>query len=272
MQKTIKLKENLAIPVLGFGTWQLTDQECVDGVSHALAVGYRHIDTADAYGNHSQVGEALAQSDVDREDIFLTSKVFRDTLSYDEVHESVKRFLDELQTDYLDLLLIHWPSKTVPMEETLKAMSELQESGTIKALGVSNFTPRHIEEALETGAEIVINQVEAHPYFNQAKLREFCATKNIAVTAYSPLGRGEVLNGETIKSLAEKYDATPAQVILSWVMARDMIAIPKSAKPARIEENFKASELILEEADLTAIDNLPQGERIINPPFGDFDY
>lgn len=270
--KTIKLKEDLEIPVLGFGTWQLTDQDCVEGVSHALKVGYRHIDTADAYGNHAQVGEAIAQSDVEREDIFLTTKVFRDTLSYDEVHESVKRFLDELQTDYIDLLLIHWPSKSVPVEETLKAMNELQESGVVKAIGVSNFTPHHIEDALATGTEIVLNQVEAHPYFNQKELREFCASKNIAVTAYSPLGRGEVLNDELIKSLAEKYGATPAQVILNWVMARDMIAIPKSSNPERIEENFKSNELNLDEADLTAIDNLPQGERIVNPAFGNFDY
>lgn len=270
--KTKKLNNNIEIPVLGFGTWQITGEDCTNAVSHALSVGYRHIDTADAYGNHAEVGKAIANSGVARSDIFLTTKVFRNSLEYKAVHDSAERFLQELQTDYIDLLLVHWPNKEVAMQETMRALLELKEKGSIRAIGVSNFTTRHIDEVLSTDTPICMNQIEVHPYFNQRELRAYCAEKHIAVTAYSPLGRGEVLEDALIAKLAEKYQATPAQIILAWVIARDMIAIPKSTNPDRIEKNFESLDLKMSEEDLQLIDVLPQGDRLVCPGFNEFDH
>jgi diketogulonate reductase-like aldo/keto reductase len=256
--KTIRLNADAAIPVLGFGTWQLTGETCVEAVSCALGVGYRHIDTADAYGNHWEVAQGVKKSGVAREEIFITTKVWRTDLAHDVVLGNCDRFLDELGTEYIDLLLIHWPSREgIPVEATLRAMEELRLAGKVRALGVSNFTPALLEEALAGGVEIVNDQVELRPSYNQRELRDFCKNKNISITAYSSLKGGDDAL-PLIVELAKKYGMTPAQVIINWVIARGLVAIPKSSRPERIKENFEALDFTIEDADLARIDSLPQ--------------
>lgn len=270
--KTITLSENAHIPVLGFGTWQMTGAECRDSVEHALSVGYRHLDTADAYKNHQDVAAGMKASGVAREDIFLTSKLWLGMHDEEGVRNAVSRFLDELQTDYIDLLLVHWPDRNVPFSETLAAMHEAKEAGYVRAIGVSNFTENHLRDALATGYEVTLNQVEVHPGFPQHALREFCKENGIAVTAYSPLGRGDALEMEQIREMAEKYEATPGQIVLNWIVTRGMVTIPKSANKERIEENFQSLNFMMDEDDLELIDQLPETGRIVEPSFADFDY
>lgn len=271
MQKNISLAKDVSIPALGLGTWQLTGQDCVEGVEYALNLGYKAIDTADAYGNHRQVAEGIKRSGKKREEFFLTTKVWNDKHGHDDVVASGERFLKELEVDYIDLLLIHWPMRSVPIEETLGAMNELKERGIIKAIGVSNFNEHHIEDALKSGVDVVNNQVEIRPQWNQKALRDFCASKNISVTAYSSL-RGGDPQVPLIIELAGKYGKTPSQIILNWVVARGMITIPKSTHKERIKENFESQDFEIEESDLLKIDALPQTERTALPPFQDFDY
>lgn len=270
--KHISLKNGKIIPALGFGTWQINGDACIAAVDTALSVGYRHIDTADAYHNHTEVGLGIAKNGIAREDFFLTTKIFPGDLTADSVRKKIDTFLAELNTDYIDLLLIHFPDHTVPLAETLGAMEAAQTAGKVRLLGVSNFTEHHLEDVLETGVEIVVNQVELHPGFPQHDLRSFCKKHNIAVTAYSPLGRGDALEMDLITTLATKYNRTPGQIILNWLLALDLIAIPKSTHPERIKENFAAEDFTMDQADIEAIDALNTGERLINPDFAHFDY
>ncbi|OHA63686.1 MAG: hypothetical protein A2842_01300 [Candidatus Wildermuthbacteria bacterium RIFCSPHIGHO2_01_FULL_48_25] len=270
--KTIQLNATASIPMLGFGTWQLTGEDCVKSVRLALQTGYRHIDTADKYGNHGEVAQGIKQSGVPREDIFITTKIWRTDLAKDVVPASCERFLQKLQIDYIDLLLIHWPNKDIPIGETLEAMNKLKETGKIKAMGVSNFTKHHLEDALKTGIEITNNQIEVHPSFKQEEMKAFCDEKRIAVTAYSPLGRGQDIALPVIQEIARKHSANPAQVILAWLLSRGIIAIPKSDKQEEIESNFKAPELVLSKEDIAAINVVPQGPRLVNPEFAEWDY
>ncbi|MDO8633470.1 MAG: aldo/keto reductase [Candidatus Wildermuthbacteria bacterium] len=270
--KTIQLNNSVSIPVLGFGTWQLTGEDCLKSVQLALETGYRHIDTADKYGNHIEVGKAILQSNISRDEIHLTTKVWRTDLAKDAVSASCDRFLQELQTDYIDLLLIHWPNRDIPITETLEAMNKLKESGKIRAIGVSNFTKHHLEDALKTGIEITNNQIEIHPSFKQEEMKTFCDEKGIAVTAYSPLGRGQDIALPVIQEIAKKHNTNPAQVILAWLLNRGIIAIPKSDKQEEIESNFKAPELVLTKENIEAINATPQGPRLVNPEFAEWDY
>ncbi|MDO8633307.1 MAG: aldo/keto reductase [Candidatus Wildermuthbacteria bacterium] len=270
--KTIQLNNSVSIPVLGFGTWQLTGEDCLKSVQLALKTGYLHIDTADKYGNHREVGKAILQSNISRDEIHLTTKVWRTDLAKDAVSASCDRFLQELQTDYIDLLLIHWPNKTIPITETLEAMNKLKESGKIRAIGVSNFTKHHLEDALKTGIKITNNQIEIHPSFKQEEMKTFCDEKGIALTAYSPLGRGQDIALPVIQEIAQKHNTNPAQVILAWLLNRGIIAIPKSDKQEEIESNFKAPELVLSKEDIEAINATPQGPRLVNPEFAEWDY
>lgn len=256
--------------MIGFGTWQLTGQENINPTEEALKAGYRHIDTADRYGNHREVGDALRNSGIDRQDIFLTTKVWHSRLHHDDVLSDVDRFLEELSTDYLDLVLIHWPNHEVPVSETLKALQECKEAGKIRAIGVSNFTKQHLEEALATGIEIVNNQVEMHPSFDQQELREYCAEKNISVAAYSPLRSGD-MDLPVIQELAAKYQKTPAQIILNWILSLDTIVLAQTSNPARMLENLSAPEFTMSAADLEKINSLPDSHRYNDPAFGEFD-
>ena len=270
--KNITLKNGRTIPALGFGTWQIKGDECVTAVDTALKAGYRHIDTADGYHNHTEVGQGIKQNGIAREDFFLTTKIFPGDLEADTVRKKIDTYLEELDTEYIDLLLIHFPDHSVPLAETLGAMQEAVAAGKVRSLGVSNFTEHHLQDAMDTGVEIVLNQVEMHPGFPQHKLREFCAKHDIAVTAYSPLGRGNALEMDLIKELATKYDKTPGQIVLNWLLSVEVITIPKSATPERIIENFHSQDFTMDQADIDAIDALENSERLINPEFAHFDY
>lgn len=270
--KKFTFKNGNLIPALGFGTWKLEGQAAVDSTIKALEIGYRHIDTADVYGNHTQVGKAIIDSGVNRKEIFLTTKIWHSKLNASGVKESVDKFLQELQTDYIDLLLIHWPNREISLEETLKTMDVLKTEGIVRNIGVSNFTINHLKDCLKTGIEIVNNQVELHPTFGQFELQKFCDENKILLTAYSPLGRGADLELPVLVSIADKYGKTVPQVILNWVVSRGLIAIPKATSEEHIRENFEALDFELSSEDIEAISKLDKGERLIDNNWSEFNY
>jgi diketogulonate reductase-like aldo/keto reductase len=270
---TIQLNSGVHIPRVGFGTWHLTGETAQTAISTALSVGYRHIDTADRYGNHEDVAAALNNSEQMREDVFITTKLWFDTLSYDDVHAATERFLNELQTTYIDQLLIHWPNRDIPMQETLTAMQELTDTGKVRSLGVSNCTVNHIRDALETGVTIDVNQVEMHPTLNQTELKQFCDEHGIIITAYSPNGQGHDLQQPVIQELAQQYGRPPAQIVLSWLLAKGIVIIPRSSNPEHIEENFRAQEFLLTDEEVARIDAIEeQDNRLVVREFSDFEY
>lgn len=270
--KNLKFKNGNIVPALGFGTWKLTGQTAIDSTLKALEIGYRHIDTADKYENHKEVGQAIKDSGIARKDIFLTTKVWYSELEANKVRKSAERFLEELKTDYIDLLLIHWPNKGVPIEETLNEMNQLKAKGIIKNIGVSNFTVNHLKDCLKTGVEIVNNQVELHPTFAQVQLEEFCRENGILLTAYSPLGRGADLELPVLKEIASKHNKTVPQVILNWIVSRGIIAIPKGTSEEHIRENFEALDFNLSEEETEDIEELDRHERLIDNDWSEFDY
>jgi diketogulonate reductase-like aldo/keto reductase len=269
--KNLKLNDGNEIPILGLGTWKLKGNDCIQAVEYALEVGYRHIDTADFYGNHEQVGEALRNSGISRNEVFITSKVWRKNLKREDLIASCKRNLDELQMDYIDLYLVHWPSQSVPIKETLETMEDVKEQGLIKSFGVSNFTISHLQEAMQTSITPSVNQVEFHPTLNQQELLRFCNDHEIVLTAYSPVGRGKDLRIEAIGEIAERYDRSIAQVILAWLMSKNIVVIPKAGSKEHILDNFNSLDLILEVEDIKIIDELDKDKRYVNPFFADFD-
>jgi len=270
--KNFIFKNNKEIPSLGLGTWKLLGDECIKAVKHATGIGYKHIDTADMYKNHKEVGKGIKESGIKCEDLFVTSKIWSDNYVKEDIRPTCERMLNEIGLEYFDLLLMHWPDKSKPLEETLKALNEIKEEGLIRSIGVSNFTINHIKDALATGVEFVTNQVEFHPSLNQKELKEFCEDNKILITAYSPLARGADLELDAIKNLAEKYKKTPAQIVINWSIANGMITIPKSASLARIEENLAALDFELAKKDIALIDGLNTDNRVSNPDFGEFDY
>ncbi len=260
------------IPALGFGTWQIKGDDCVWAVKKALETGYRHLDTADAYNNHREVGQALKESGLDREEVFITSKVFRSSLKKEQVLSAGKRFLQELEIDYLDLLLIHWPNSRVPMEETLAGLNRLQEEGITRNIGVSNFTINHLKEAREkSSAPITCNQVEFHPYLYQKELLEYCKQHDIVLTAYSPLARGDVFSDPEITDLSRECECSPAQLVLRWLLDKEIVVIPKASSKAHIKDNFQTLNLDLPAEIKDTLDDKDEHQRLLDPPFGEFD-
>jgi len=221
------------IPKLGPGTWQNTGPRCTETVRTALELGYRHVDTAQAYDNEARVGDGIAAADVDREDVFLTTKVWRSNLRDGDLQASVRASLADLDVDHVDLLLVHRPHPRVPVEETLGAMAELREEGAVRHLGVSNFTRSQLDEAIRIAdGPIVADQVLYHPYEDQSDLVSFCAARDVALTAYSPLARGGVLDDEVLGRIGERYDGTAAQVALRWLVQQDsVVAMPDALAP-----------------------------------------
>jgi 2,5-diketo-D-gluconate reductase B len=256
----------LTIPAIGFGTWELEDVE--DTVRHALDVGYRHLDTAQIYRNEDEVGAALAASDVDRDDVFLTTKVWRDNARAADVKNSTEDSLRRLQVDHLDLLLLHWPSDEIaPLGETMEALHQLQERELTRYIGVSNFPAARLRDALAL-APIVTDQVEHHPYLAVDAVREVAQPEGVAITAYSPIARGAVLDDEVITRIATQHDASPAQVALAFLLTQpDTVVIPKSNTPDRITENLAAGELQLTDVEVEELAGLARGERQVDPPF-----
>jgi 2,5-diketo-D-gluconate reductase B len=273
------------ISVLGLGTWELVGDDCYQSVQQALDIGYQHIDTAQAYGNHQVIGRALKeyplyrgqaipenQKGIYRENLFITSKLWIDSFNSQQVLDSGQKALDEIGLEYLDLYLLHWPNRSVPIEETLEAMQHLQRQNKIKSIGVSNFTIHHLQDALKTGVEIVMNQVEYHPSLQQKELLDFCRDHGIALTAYSPLGRGEDLQIPEIQQIAQKHQVSPARVIISWLISQNIIVIPKASKKEHLQDSFEAINLYLDKEELEVINGLGRGNRIVSPSFADFDY
>ena len=253
------------IPQLGFGVWQVSDEEATAAVTTALEVGYRSIDTARIYENEDGVGRALATTDVSRDEIFLTTKVWNDDQGYDSTLRAFEASAKRLGQDYVDLYLIHWPTPAKDAYvDTWKALLQLRADGRIRAAGVCNFQPAHLQRLIdETGEAPAINQVELHPRLQQQELRRFHAQHGIVTEAWSPLAQGgDLLQDESIAGIARKHSRTPAQVILRWHLQLGNVVIPKSVTPSRIAENFDVFGFELDEADMAAIAGLDNGGRI----------
>lgn len=257
-----------AIPAIGFGTWQLRGETATMGVLEALKVGYRHVDTAQIYDNEPEVGEGLRASDVRREDVFLTTKVWTDRYHDGDLQRSVEESLRKLSTPYVDLLLLHWPNPDVPLVETIKALSTVHAAGLARAIGVSNFTSAQVAEAAElAGAPLATNQVEYHPYLDQSAVFAATGPRGMALTAYSPIAQGKVAKDATIGAIAEAHGKTPSQVTLRWLIQQDgVIAIPRSSKPERIAENFDLFDFELTDEEMGRISALRSRDGRITSP------
>ena len=241
------------VPALGLGTWRLSGEECRRTVERALALGYRHIDTAQMYRNEDEVGKGMHSSGVNREEVFLTTKVWPSDFSYKRIIETTRESLKRLRTVRVDLLLMHWPSEGVPLEETLSAMRELQEEGSVRHIGVSNFPPSMVEDATRH-AEIFCNQVEYHPYQAQDDLLEQAKEMDYLLTAYRPLFKGTILNDETLQEIAEAHGKTPAQVALRWLIQQEKVAaIPKATSEDHLKSNLDVFDFELSEEEMERI-------------------
>ncbi|MCB4209179.1 aldo/keto reductase [Arthrobacter sp. UM1] len=261
--ENLKMNDGRTIPQLGFGVWQVEDSEAETAVLEALKAGYRHIDTAKVYENEAGVGRAIAKSGLKREELFVTTKLWNADQGYESTIKALEASLERLGLEYVDLYLIHWlQPKQGKYVDTWKAFVELQKRGLVKSIGVSNFTPDAIREITDlTGVAPVINQVETHPYFNQAALREFEKDFGMLHESWSPLGQGkEVLEDPVIVKIADRLGATPAQVILAWHLALGNVVIPKSVTPSRITENLESVNVTLTQEDVEAINGLDKGE------------
>lgn len=264
LQTRLPLSNGTSIPCLGFGTWKTPEEDAQRSVTEALRAGYRHIDTAAAYGNERGVGKAIAQSGLRREDIFLTSKLWNPYQGYQSTLDAFARTMDDLQTEYLDLYLIHWPHDRKYFDnweeknlETWHAFEELYQAGSIKAIGVSNFRPRHLKNIMEH-AEIMpmVDQVEIHPGMPQEEIIAFCREHNMLVEGWSPLSTGRIFSVPEMQQLAEKYGKSIAQICLRWSVQRGVVPLPKSVTPARILENSQVFDFALEEPDIQYINQL----------------
>jgi len=260
--------QGASIPKLGFGTWKLKDDDAYDGVAAALKVGYRHIDTAQAYKNEAQVGQAIADSGVAREDIFLTTKVWTERFAAGELEASVKESLSKLKVDQLNLVLLHWPNEDVPLGETIGALNACREAGFTKHIGVSNFTTTWLGEAVATSkAPLVCNQVEYHPFLDQTPVRDAMAKYDMALTAYSPIAQGEVFEDSELKAIAGAHDKTPVQVALRWLIQQERVcAIPRSSSSDHVKSNFEVFDFELSADEMERINALrANNHRLVDP-------
>ncbi|WP_394159843.1 aldo/keto reductase [Galactobacter valiniphilus] len=259
------------IPQLGYGVWQVKDDVAEDVVQQALAAGYRHIDTAAIYGNEAGVGRALAATDVARDDIFVTTKVWNSEQGYEKTLAAFEVSMEKLGLETLDCYLIHWlQPKRGTYVDTWKALVELQKQGRVKTIGVCNFTAETLDELIEaTGVTPAMLQIETHPYFPQNELRAYCADKGILHESWSPLGNGSgLLEEPVLAEIGARIGATPAQVVLAWHRQRGSVVIPKSITPSRIVENYESLAVTLSDADLALVDGLDKGTegRIASDP------
>ncbi|MEX0668415.1 MAG: aldo/keto reductase [Candidatus Saccharimonadales bacterium] len=268
--REIKLKSGHSIPVLGFGTTELVGDVGVEAIKTAISMGYRHIDTATMYGNHEAIAQAIAESGVDRSELYITSKIPPQDLSKSGVTSQTEEILTELDTDYLDMLLIHWPNSDFDLGETLETLTEMKQQGKAKSIGVSNFSIRLLKQALDMGIEISTNQVEYHPSLNQQELLNFCQENGITITAYAPLARGQDLKIKEVVELADKYQKPANQVVLNWLMAKDIIAIPRSDKEEHMKSNLESTTWELDPEDVKLLDGLNTDNRLIRPDFVEF--
>jgi 2,5-diketo-D-gluconate reductase A len=270
---TIRLNNGVEIPQLGFGVFQVPAEETVAAAQAALEVGYRHIDTAQMYGNEKEVGEAIRRSGIPREEVFVTSKVSNKWRERDEMLRSVDRSLADLGVDQLDLLLIHWPLPTVSdYVKRWTVMEEIYAGGRVRAIGVSNFTVHHLRN-LFGSSEVrpAVNQIEVHPFLTQDDVRAFDADHEIVTEAWAPIARGKVNDDPAIRAVAEQVGRTPAQVTLRWHIQRGDVVFPKSVTRSRVEENFGIFDFELDESQMAALSGLDRGERT-GPDPDTFDY
>jgi len=259
------------MPQLGLGTFRLQGQAAIDSVATGLELGYRHIDTAQIYGNEAEVGQALAGSGVPRRDVYLTTKIWTEHLAADKLATSLKDSLHKLDVDQVDLTLIHWPSPgaAVPVAESMQALLAAREAGLTGAIGISNFPVALMREAIDAvGADnIATNQVELHPYLQNRSVVEFARAGGIHITAYMPLAYGKVMSDPVIGEIARRHQATPAQVTLAWLLAKGYAVIPSSTKRDNLASNLAARTLVLGRDDSAAIDALDNGGRLVSPDF-----
>jgi 2,5-diketo-D-gluconate reductase A len=270
---SIQLNDGNSIPQLGFGVFQIPPEETAEAVRLALEIGYRHIDTAEMYGNEREVGEALRASGLDRGEVFVTSKLNNAYHRPDDARHAFDQTLSELGFDHVDLFLIHWPLPTLydgDFVSTWRTLEEFKADGRARSIGVSNFEVDHLERlAAETDVVPAVNQIELHPYLLNEDVRSYDEEHGIATEAWSPLKQGEVLRDPVIVEIAESVDRTPAQVVLRWHVQRGNIVFPKSTTPARMRENFELFEFELEPGDIERINGLDRGEGGRNGPHPD---
>ncbi|MHA1146003.1 MAG: aldo/keto reductase [Candidatus Helarchaeota archaeon] len=259
----------LKLPRIGFGTWQLKGETCTKSVIKAIDIGFRHIDTAQAYGNESEVGAALAEATIDRKDLIIATKVWIHKLRPKSVKKSTYKSLEKLQLDHVDLLYVHWPMPFFyKANKTLAAFSELVDEGKIKHVGVSNFNVKLLEEATAAcDKPIAANQVEHHPLLKQKTLREYQAKKDIYLVAYSPLARGKIKNYPEISQVASKHKVSEFQVSLAWIMEHGAVPIPKATSESHIKDCHDALNITLDAEDLEIIESIQTEKRCVNPPF-----
>ena len=269
---TFKLHNGVEMPYLGLGTYQSeNNQEVVNAVSYAVQLGYRHIDTASVYGNEEGVGKGIVESGVNREDLFVVSKVWNVDQGYESTLKAFKATLERLGLDYLDLYLIHWPVGG-KYKETWRALEKLYTDKRIRAIGVSNFMQHHLEDLMATAQVVpMVNQMEFHPYVVQQDLIDFCISKGIQYEAWSPFMQGKVFNLDFCQELAKKYNKSVAQVILRWNLQKGIVTIPKSAKQNRIKANADIFNFEISAEDVAFLDSLDRGERI-GPDPDNFDF
>ncbi len=262
----LRLNNGVEVPALGLGTYKLVGEAAYAPVRAALGCGYRHIDTASFYENEEAVGRAVRESGVPREEVFITSKVWNTEQGFEETLNAFDRTLQRLGMDHLDLYLVHWP---VPGKrlETYRALERLYEEGRVRAIGVSNFTVRHLEE-LYGACQVMpaVNQVEMSPFLYQKELLEHCRGRNVLVTAFSPLARGQALGDPVLAEVAARHRRSPAQVMIRWCLQKGMAVIPRSADPAHIKENADVFDFSLDEEDMARLDLLHTGLRTTTDP------
>ncbi|MBU3022521.1 2,5-didehydrogluconate reductase DkgB [Aestuariibacter sp. A3R04] len=260
-----------SMPQLGVGTFRLEDDVARRTIIDALDVGFRHIDTAQFYGNEEQIGDAIQTSGVARETLFVTTKVWHENLEQGTFIPSVHESLSKLKLAYVDLLLIHWPSPkdNIPMSNYLSLLKQVKQDGLTRHIGVSNFTMAQIDEAesILGKGEILTNQIELHPFMQNRQVVEHCKERGISVTAYMPFAVGKVMKDETLIAIAKQYRATPAQVVLAWLEYKGVHAIPSSTDKSHLKDNISYTSVNLTGEDIVRIDELDNGERIVNPDF-----
>jgi len=267
----------ISIPSIGLGTWELRGRKCRRVVRKALEIGYRHIDAAAMYENESEVGSGIADSSVDRKEIFLTTKINTIEVNNEGIVDAFHKSLSDLKTDYVDLLLIHWPAFSTNLSDMLEIMYGIKESQKARAIGVSNFNTTLLNECTRLGFEdIYCNQVEYHPFLSQEILLKKMNEMDVIPVAYCPICRGDVAKDSVILGLSEKYNKTPAQVTLRWVIQQQSVAIPKSAKKRRLKENIDIYDFEIDDQDMDRIHSLARGQRLVpnldsNPLLGAWD-
>lgn len=266
MIEKLTLNDGNKLPKLGFGTYKATEQEGVESVKFALENGYRLLDTAAKYENETAVGKGIKESGVDRKEIFLTTKVWRENLGYDKAKKACEDSLQKLQLDYIDLYLIHWPANTKNFDnwqevnaETWRALEDLQQEGKVKSIGVSNFWVEHLEALLENAKVVpAVNQLEFHPGYWQKDVTEFCKKHNIVVEAWSPLARGKVFGNELLQSIADHHQKSVSQITLRWIIQMGAVPIPKSTTKERILENLEVFDFQLDDEEVEKICQIPE--------------